>query len=153
MTCSLVSITPVPPAEVTQYIQQALDDMNTNQFYTMELANSSILSRYTYTFSLLVTNWLEMSDEAQVSVTKKETPVPHVEIAGPSLVKIYRNSPLILQGNVTGSVCGDNPSAESFLYRWSVSPQVPLDPTGMYKITHAKLRNQCLFKTISKCVP
>lgn len=128
----MVSINPTPLAGEADIIQQALDNATTLQSSEVILPNTSVSVHYTYTLSLQVTNWLGQSKSAQVAVTKRATAVPHVAISGPSLVQIYRNVPLTLQGVVTPSACAGDSSIMSVQYSWSASPSVSLDPTSKY---------------------
>lgn len=141
-TWTLVSITPAPPQQVQGAIIQALEDANARQLTKIELSNSSVSAHTTYSFSLTVGSWLGQSDTYSVSVTKQEAAVPQVSISGPSLVQIYRNVPLSLQGNVVGSTCGGT-FEDGVLYAWSVSPSVQL-PNGMHPFIHNHSVNWCM---------
>eukprot|EP01111_Echinosteliopsis_oligospora_P011156 TRINITY_DN3610_c0_g1_i1.p1 TRINITY_DN3610_c0_g1~~TRINITY_DN3610_c0_g1_i1.p1 ORF type:complete len:2035 (+),score=495.14 TRINITY_DN3610_c0_g1_i1:180-6284(+) len=103
-------------------INTVLRNASTARNLTVNL-NASIVPTGKYSFTLTLTNWLNISSSTIIQVTKSTSDVPTVSIAGNSLLKIYKTDAVALVGSSKGLACGSTSLAVT--YSWTASPAVP----------------------------
>jgi len=104
-------------------IHTILRNSSENRNMTVKFDASQVDASAVYVFTLELTNWLDISSSASVTVTKSTSDVPSISISGASLVKIFKTDAVTLTGVSGGLTCSSDESAVS--YTWSVSPAVP----------------------------